>query len=484
MNIKNISVNIGKALLINALFMLISVGISIFYGFDSGFMPLTISCLITLLVGGFPLIFARSSSQDSMKDGYVTIVLTWLLSFIFGMLPYILWGGEFTIINAWFESVSGYTTTGSTILTDIEALPHSLLFWRSSTHFIGGLGVIIFLLLILPDSSPFKLKLTHLELSSIAKDGYRYKSSKTIRVILSVYIGLAVTLALSLWFAGMNGFDAVNHALSTVATGGFSTKNMSIMHYDSVAIDVIIMIFMALSAMHFGIIFAIFAQRSLKPLNNAVTKYYFIVIAVISLMITGSLINNGEGGTFGDNLLKASFQTISFISTTGFGQCDTSGWPLLASALLLFAAIHCGCSGSTTGGIKADRMLIAGKGLGSEFRKRLAPSSVFRIKMGNTIIPDEVVSNVFLFIVLYLILMFASFVAVLICGVDISEAFSGTVASLGNVGPGTGTLGTMGNYSVQPDSAKFIYTLDMFLGRLEIFPILIVVSMMLGRQKK
>ena len=484
MNIKNISVNIGKALLINALFMLISVGISIFYGCDSGFMPLTISCLITLLVGGFPLIFARSSSQDSMKDGYVTIVLTWLLSFIFGMLPYILWGGEFTIINAWFESVSGYTTTGSTILTDIEALPHSLLFWRSSTHFIGGLGVIIFLLLILPDSSPFKLKLTHLELSSIAKDGYRYKSSKTIRVILSVYIGLAVTLALSLWFAGMNGFDAVNHSLSTVATGGFSTKNMSIMHYDSVAIDVIIMIFMALSAMHFGIIFAIFAQRSLKPLNNAVTKYYFIVIAVISLMITGSLINNGEGGTFGDNLLKASFQTISFISTTGFGQCDTSGWPLLASALLLFAAIHCGCSGSTTGGIKADRMLIAGKGLGSEFRKRLAPSSVFRIKMGNTIIPDEVVSNVFLFIVLYLILMFASFVAVLICGVEISEAFSGTVASLGNVGPGTGTLGTMGNYSVQPDSAKFIYTLDMFLGRLEIFPILIVVSMMLGRQKK
>ena len=395
-----------------------------------------------------------------------------------------MWGGEFTIINAWFESVSGYTTTGSTILTDIEALPHSLLFWRSSTHFIGGLGVIIFLLLILPDSSPFKLKLTHLELSSIAKDGYRYKSSKTIRVILSVYIGLAVTLALSLWFAGMNGFDAVNHALSTVATGGFSTKNMSIMHYDSVAIDVIIMIFMALSAMHFGIIFAIFAQRSLKPLNNAVTKYYFIVIAVISLMITGSLINNGEGGTFGDNLLKASFQTISFISTTGFGQCDTSGWPLLASVLLLFAAIHCGCSGSTTGGIKADRMLIAGKGLGSEFRKRLAPSSVFRIKMGNTIIPNEVVSNVFLFIVLYLILMFASFVAVLICGVEISEAFSGTVASLGNVGPGTGTLGTMGNYSVQPDSAKFIYTLDMFLGRLEIFPILIVVSMMLGRQKK
>lgn len=484
MNIKSISVNIGKALLINALFMLLAVGISVFYGFDSGFMPLTISCLITLLVGGFPLIFSRNSSQDSMQDGYVTIVLTWLLSFIFGMLPYVLWGGEFTIMNAWFESVSGYTTTGSTILTDIEALPRSLLFWRSSTHFIGGLGVIIFLLLILPDSSPFKLKLSHLELSSIAKDGYRYKSSKTVRIILSVYIGLTVAQTLCLWIAGMGLFDAVNHALSTVSTGGFSTRNMSIMHYDSMAINTIIMVFMALSAMHFGIIFAIFAQRSLRPLNTSVTKYYFLIIAVISLMITGALMYDGEGGSFGDNLFKASFQTISFISTTGFIQCDTSGWPMIASALLLFAAIHCGCSGSTTGGLKADRMLIAGKGLSSEFRKRLSPSSIFRIRMGNAIIPDDAISNVFLFIVLYLILIFASFAAVLMCGVEIGEAFSGTINSLGNVGPSTGTLGTMGHYAAQPDSAKFIYTLDMFLGRLEIFPVLIVVSMMLGRQKK
>lgn len=484
MNIKNISVNIGKALLINALFMLISVFISIFYGFDNGFIPLLISCLITLIVGGFPLIFSRSTSQDTMHDGYVTIVLTWLLSFIFGMLPYIIYGGEqFTIMNAWFESVSGYTTTGSTILTDIESLPHSLLFWRSSTHFIGGLGVIIFLLLILPDSSPFKLKLTHLELSSIAKDGYRYKSTKTIKIILSVYIGLAVTETICLWIAGMSVFDAVNHSLSTVATGGFSTKNLSIMHYDSVAIDIIIMIFMTLSAMHFGIIFAIFARRSLRPLNNSVTKYYFVVIILISLMITSSLMHSGGGGSFGDNLLKASFQTTSFISTTGFGQSDTSQWPALALALLMFAAIHCGCSGSTTGGLKADRIFIAGKGLAGEFRKKLSPSSVFRIKMGNTIIPNEIVSNVFLFIVLYLIILFASFIAVLMCGVEVGEAFSGTIASIGNVGPGLGSLGTMGNYSAQPEGAKFIYTLDMFIGRLEIFPILIVTSMLLSKNK-
>ncbi len=484
MNIKSISSNIGKALLINALFMLMSVMISIIYGFDEGFTPLLISCLITLLSGAFPLIFARKSTQDSMHDGYVTIVLTWLLSFIFGMLPYIMYGGEeFTIMNAWFESVSGYTTTGSTILTDIEALPKSLLFWRSSTHFIGGLGVIVFLLLILPDSNQFKLKLSHMELSSIAKEGYRYKSSKTIKIILSVYIGLAITETICLWLAGMNAFDAVNHALSTVATGGFSTRNLSIMHYDSVAIDIIIMIFMILSAMHFGIIFAIFAQRSLKPLNHAITKYYFLVIIILSLMITGSLMSSMNEGSFGENLLDSSFQTVSFLTTTGFGQSDTAQWPALASALLLFAAIHCGCAGSTTGGIKADRIFIAGKGLNAEFRKKLSPMSVFRIKIGNTILPEETLSDVFLFIVLYLILILASFIAVLMCGVEVGEAFSGTVASIGNVGPGLGSLGTMGNYAAQPEAAKFIYTMDMFLGRLEIFPILIVTSMMLGRQK-
>lgn len=483
MNIRNISTNIGKALIINALFMLASVIISIAYGFDSGFTPLLISCFLTFLTGAFPLIFHKNSTQESLKEGYVTIVLAWLLSFIFGMLPYILWGGEFTIMNAWFESVSGYTTTGSTILTDIEALPHSLLFWRSSTHFIGGLGVIVFLLMILPDSNPFKFKLTHLELSAMSKDRYNFKTTKTVRIILSVYIVLTIAESLCLWIAGMTPFDAVNHAMSTVSTGGFSTRNASIMHYDSVAIDIIIMVFMTLSAMHFGVIFAIFAQRSLKPMGQAVTGYYLSVIAALSIMISGSLMLSGGYGSFGDALLDSSFQTISFLTTTGFGQSDTGGWPMMANALLIFASIHCGCSGSTTGGLKADRVLIAGKAVAGEFRRKLSPSSIFRIKLGKHFVPEDTVSSVFLFIVLYFIIIFTSFVAVLACGVELGEAFSGTVASLGNVGPGTGALGTMGNYSAQPDAVKFIYTLDMFLGRLEIFPILIVVSMMLKRKK-
>lgn len=483
MNVKAISTNIGKALLINALFMLISIVISILNGFDSAFTPLVISFLVTTITGMFPFIFVKDRPSTSLQSGFLTIVLSWILSFIFGMLPYVLWGGEFTLMNAWFESVSGYTTTGSTILNDIEALPKSLLFWRSSTHFIGGLGVIVFLLMILPDSSPFKLKLTHLELSSLSKEGYRYKAGTTTHIMVSVYIGLMAAETLCLWGAGMSAFDAVNHAFSTVATGGFSTKNTSIAYYDSTIIDIIITVFMALSAMHFGILFAIFAKRSLKPLKHHVTRYYFGVIATVGLIITVSLKFNGGYTSWGKAVLDSMFQTVSYISTTGFGQADNAAWPLLANAMLMFVAIHCGCSGSTTGGIKADRMFIALKAIYGDLLKRLHPSSLFRTKIGGRALNEEAVSSVFLYIVLYILVLFLSFVVVLICGLEISDAFSGTIASLGNVGPGLGQLGTMGNYSCLPAVAKFIFTIDMFLGRVEIFPILIVLSMTSKRQK-
>ena len=273
MNVKAISVNIGRALLVSALFMALSLVVSLIYGRDAGFGPLLISFIITLLVGLFPFIFVRNIPTLSMKDGFITIVVAWILSFIFGMLPFVLYGGEFTLVNAWFESVSGYTTTGSTILNDIEALPKSILFWRSSTHFIGGLGVVVFLLLVIPEASPYRLKLTNMELSALSKDGYRYKSSKVIWIIIMVYLGLTVTSTLAFWVAGMSFFDAINHSFSIAATGGFSTKNLSIASFDSRLIDVVALIFMAVAAIHFGLLYAVFATRSLKPLNITVVKY-------------------------------------------------------------------------------------------------------------------------------------------------------------------------------------------------------------------
>ena len=483
MNIKAISVNVGKALLVSALFMALSIGVSLLYGRDSGFGPLLISFVITAIVGAFPFIFVRQTPTMSMKDGFVTIVLAWLLSFIFGMLPYVLWGGEFTLINAWFESVSGYTTTGATILNDIEALPKSLLFWRSSTHYIGGLGVVVFLLLVMPEASPFRLKLTNMELSALSKDGYKYKSTKVIWIIIMVYIGLTVSSFLSLWAAGMPLFDALNHAFSIAATGGFSTKNLSIAAFDSQLINFVAMVFMAIAAVHFGLMYAVFATRSFKPLNNAVTKYYFASILVISVVIAFTLIKDGGYDSWGRAIMDSMFTVSSYMSTTGFACCDNSQWPWLAAMLLIFISLHCGCSGSTTGGIKIDRLLISFKAISTEIRRRLHPSSVSLVKLGGQNLNDNVVGAVMMYIVVYVLVIFASIVGVMLLGTDVSDAVTGVIASVGSVGPGIGNLGSLDNYASQLVSAKVIYTLDMFLGRLEIYPLLVVISMIFRREK-
>ena len=481
MNVKAISVNIGKALLVSALFMALSLVVSLIYGRDAGFGPLLISFIITLIVGAFPFIFVRSVPVLTMKDGFVTIVLAWILSFIFGMLPYVLYGGEFTLINAWFESVSGYTTTGSTILVDIEALPKSILFWRSSTHYIGGLGVVVFLLLVMPEASPYRLRLTNMELSALSKDGYRYKSSKVVWVITMVYIGLTVTSCLSLLAAGMPLFDALNHGFSIAATGGFSTRNLSIAAFDSQLISFVAMVFMALAAIHFGLLYAVVATRSFKPLNNTVVKYYFLSILSMTLLISFSLIKDGGYDSWGKALMDSSFNVVSYMSTTGFANCDNSSWPWLAAVVLIFVSFHCGCSGSTTGGIKIDRLLISFKAISTEIKRRLHPSSVSHVKLGGHNLPDSAVGAVMMFIVVYVLVIFASIVLAMLFGTDASDAVTGVIASIGSVGPGVGELGSLDNYSSQLVSAKAIYTIDMFLGRLEIYPVMVVISMIFRR---
>lgn len=482
MNVKAISVNVGKALLVSALFMFLSIGVSVFNGMDAAFTPLTISFVITLLVGAFPFIFIRNTPAMTLNDGYLTIVLSWLLSFIFGMLPYVLYGGEFTLINAWFESVSGYTTTGSTILNDIEALPKSLIFWRSSTHYIGGLGVVVFLLLVMPQASPYRLKLTNMEMSTLSKGGYKYKSSKIVWIITGVYIGFTIASTLSLWAAGMSLFDAVNHSFSIAATGGFSTRNLSIGYYQSDLINLIVIFFMAVCAMHFGLIYAVFATGSLKPMKNSVVGYYFGSIAVCSLIVMLVLMIQGGYDSWGRAAMDSAFTVVSYMSTAGFGICDNSSWPWIAGLVLIFVSLQCGCSGSTTGGIKVDRILIAFKGIGNEIRRRLHPSAVSQVRMSGQHLSDSSVHSVLMYIVTYVIVIFISIIVVMMCGSDVVEAVSGVVASVGSVGPGLGEVGCLDNYSAQPAMAKFVFALDMFMGRLEIFPVLIVISMMLKRR--
>jgi trk system potassium uptake protein TrkH len=399
------------------------------------------------------------------------------------MLPYVLYGGEFTLINAWFESVSGYTTTGSTILNDIEALPKSLLFWRSSTHYIGGLGVVVFLLLVMPDASPYRLKLTNMEMSTLSKEGYKYKSTKVVRVITIVYTSLTLATFLSLWAAGMPLFDAVNHAFSIAATGGFSTRNLSVGAFGSVAVNIVVLFFMSLCAMHFGLIYAVFVTRSLKPFRNSVTKYYFGSIIVLSLMIMFALKFDGGYESWGKAAMDSTFTVVSYMTTTGFVICDNSQWPWLAGIVLIFVSFQCGCSGSTTGGLKVDRILISFKAIANEVQRRLHPTAVSQVRLSGHHLPDSAVHSVMLYIVVYFVVIFLSIIGVLLCGSEMPEAVSGVIASVGSVGPGLSEVGSMDNYSLQPAMAKFIFAIDMFLGRVEIFPILVVLSLLFKRNR-
>ena len=480
MNLKVISRNVGFALLVSALFMFLSIIVCISNPThnDSALAAFIISFTITFLVGVFPFIFVRKNETISLQDGYMIIALSWLLSFIFGMLPYALWGGPFSVVNAWFESVSGFTTTGATILTDIENVPKSLLFWRSSTHFIGGLGVVVFLLLIIPSSSPIRLRLTNMELSSLSREGYKSRANKTVFIFASVYLGMTVAATLAYMICGMSFFDAINHSFSVVATGGFSTKNLSISQFHSVPIDIVTIIFMVLASIHFGLIFMAVVTHSFKPLNNPVIKYYLASLIVVAAIMSVILKSTGNADTWGTSILYSFFQTASMSSTTGYALADNSRWPLYVSFPLLLIMIQCGCAGSTAGGVKCDRTVVLFKAIGRQIRTVIHPNSVREIKLGNHVIKDDLVYQSALYISLYMIIMVVSAGLLLLGGVEPDNALVVSISSLGNVGPGVTSLGTMGSYVGLSVFAKFVMTLEMFLGRVEIYPILAAISLM------
>ncbi len=482
MNLKVISRNVGIALLVSALFMFLSALISLKDGGDSALAPLLISFTITFIVGIFPFIFVRKTSQITLKDGYMIIFLSWLLSFVFGSMPYALWGGPFTVVNAWFESVSGFTTTGATILSDVEALPRSLLFWRSATHFIGGLGVVVFLLLIIPTSSPVRLRLTNMEVSSLSRDDYRSRSNKTVYIFAWVYIGLCLLAFVCYWAAGMSAFDAINHAFSVCAAGGFSTHTESIGAFHSTTISLITIVFMFLASVHFGLIFMALVSRSLRPLKNPVMRFYVYSLVIISIVSSLSLKLQGVDETWGSAFLDGTFHVVSYASSTGFAISDNASWPLLPCFLLMLVSLICGCAGSTTGGVKVDRVVVLFKAIHMQIQKTLYPSSVFEVRMGRRILHDEEIYPQVLYMALFVMLIGLSTILCLIVGDPNGHALTGSVSTLANVGPSLGSIGSMGNYGAEPQGMKIIFSANMFLGRVEIYPIFAVLSTLFNRK--
>jgi trk system potassium uptake protein TrkH len=484
MNWKGISRNVGLALLVSSLFMFFSVVVSLVNGHDSALSSLIISFTVTFIAGIFPFIFVRGSQPISLKDGFVTITLSWLLSFVFGMMPYAMWGGPFTLQNAWFESVSGFTTTGATILDNVEALPRSLLFWRSSTHFIGGLGVVVFLLLIIPDSSPVKLRLANMELGSLSRGAYATRTNRTVNIFAYVYMGIFALALLLYLLAGMPAFDALCHAMSVSATGGFSTRNASIGAFGSRWIEGITMLCMYLSSLHFGLLFLAVAGRTLKPLNNPVVKYYTGSILIASVLLGIGLKTGGFCRGWGESLWNGLFEVMCISSTTGFAIADNAQWPGALCALIMIVAVVCGCAGSTSGGLKIDRIVLMFKSLGRQIIRILRPSSVHEVKFGGRILGDEALVPHLLYIVLYVLMLAISTALCLWIGVNWQNSLAASITSLSNVGPALGEMGSMGTFNCAPDLAKLVFSLDMFIGRIEIYPVLAVVAMVFDKRSR
>lgn len=475
MNLGIISRNVGIALICNAIFMLLSAGVAALYSFDSSFSPLVLSALITGIFGIFPLIFVRRSRDINTREGLAILLLAWLLSCIFGMLPYVLWGGEFSLVNAWFESASGITTTGATILQDIEALPHGLLFWRSSSHYIGGLGVVVFIMMILPSFGSVRFRMSKMDVLDVSRENYHYVSNKYVRVIVTVYAGITILSFVSLLLAGMPLFDAANHALSVTATGGFSTRNASIAAFDSPLIEGILIFFMIVATLHFGLIYASFASRSFKVLRNPVTKFYLFTILLAGLAVTLDLYFSHTVDGFLQALREGFFEVTATISTTGFAIADTNGWPVFTTLILLFVAMQCGCSGSTTSGLRSDRVLILMQACRAQIVKFAHPNAVVHVRTGGTIIERDLLESVTTFTILYLFFTFIGGLIYSLFGFDLLESMGISIAMMSNVGPAFGSVGTMANFAAVPALAKVIMGIQMIIGRLGIVSILMII---------
>lgn len=452
-----------------AAFMLLSAVVSLVNDNDSAFYPLLLSSFLTSLLGLFPLIFTEKAEDIKIKEGYAIVVGSWLIACIVGTFPYLIWGGEFSAINAWFESVSGFTTTGASILNDIEFLPRGMLFWRSASAWIGGIGVVMFALVILPSMGRSRHMLSNVELSTIAKDNFHYRSRVIIRILTMVYVGLTVLTTLALKLAGMTWFDSTTQAMSACATCGFSTKNLSVGFWDSPLIEGILIIAMTLSAIHFGVLYATMTGRKNNIFRSEVVRTFIGMMTIFAVVISLSLLAEGIYDNWGESIRHSAFQVVSITTTSGFATADTTTWTPLAIMLLIILSVVCGCAGSTSGGMKVDRMLIATKVIRNRMKVQLHPNAVMRLKVDGAVQDDGVLNLVMTFIVAYIMTVLLGTIVYTMFGLDIVTSFTASISSVSNVGPGFGEVGSMSNFAALPAVLKLNTTLLMLIGRLEIF---------------
>ncbi len=471
---------IAYVILFNAVFLYASALISFFMS-ESSFVPLFYSALICTILGLFPLIFTEKIEEIRFSEGLAISVFGWFITCIVGMLPYVMWGGEFTFVNAFFESVSGYTTTGSTILNEIESLPKGILFWRSSTHWIGGMGVILFVLLILPQARGMRSSLYKTEVSNLSRMNFKTKARQIARIIGIVYISLTLLETIILWVLGMTFFDAICHSMSTIATGGFSTKNTSMAFYNNFWMELTIVVFMVLSSLHFGMLYVTIIGKKPNLFHSKSVRSY-ILVTIIGILAIAYKLYDENLYSLVDSLRHSLFQVTALVSTTGFATVDTSVWPVFTVMVLIYFTVQGSMVGSTAGGFKFDRIYLFFQILKKQLRLIKHPQGIFASKIDDEIVDKGIELQTLNFLVLYIFTFFIVTVILTFMDVDGLTAFSASIASIANVGPGFGDVGSLGNYSTLPTAAKYVLSVEMLLGRLEIMNIL-ALFLVFGRNR-
>jgi trk system potassium uptake protein TrkH len=473
---KNVILNfVGFLLILEGLFMLLGIPFSIYYG-DNDVIVLAATGIITSLLG--LLLFLSTKNKDKeikKREGYIVVSIGWIVTSLVGAIPFVLHGSIPSYTDAFFETMSGFTTTGASILNNIEELPHGMLFWRSVTQWLGGMGMIVLSLAILPILGIGGMQLFVAEVPGPTKDKLHPRVRETALRLWGIYALLTGAEIILLFAGGMTFFDAVCHSFTTMATGGFSTKQASIAHFQSPFIQYVIIVFMFAAGMNFTLHYHLLHGRFSNLTKNEEFKFYTTVTIFWAFVIAALLFFSNYGSvetSFRDSL----FQVVSIITTTGFVTADYELWGALILLIIFLLLFSGGCAGSTGGGIKIVRHLLLFKNSLLELKRLIHPRAIIPVRYNNHSVPQEIISNVLAFFLFYIFIFIVGSIIMTTLGLDFMSAIGSVATSLGNVGPAIGTVGPTDNFSHIHWAGKWVLSFLMLLGRLELFTILVIFS--------
>ena len=479
MNNRMIAYIIGRILLTEAALLVLPLLVTVLYGESP--VPFLIPILLLALCGGAMGWKKPKSTALYARDGLAVVALAWICMSLFGALPFVLSGDIPNYVDAFFETVSGFTTTGSSILTEIEPLSRGGLFWRSFTHWVGGMGVLVFVMAILPMNDGHGMHLMRAEVPGPTVGKLVSRMSDTAKILYSIYLVMTVVEIVLLLAGGMPLYDAAIHAFGTAGTGGFSCRNLSVGAYDSVYFDVVIGVFMLLFGVNFNLYYFLLIRRFRDVLHSEELRAYLLIVAASVLAIAVNISHLYQ--SFAASLRYAFFQVSSIITTTGYATADFNAWPAFSKAILVILMFVGACAGSTGGGMKVARIVILAKTSVCNMRKMLHPNAVATVRFEGKPIGEKNIRSVHLFLTVYLIVFTISCLLLSLEEMDLVTTFTAVAACMNNIGPGLEVVGPMGNFAAFSPWAKVLLSFDMLVGRLEIFPMLLLFAPSIWKRK-